>query len=178
MTCIVALKHDGKIYMGGDSAVSRGWERRLENGRKTFRLGEMLIGTCGSVRMSQLLQHQVSIPHHHPDIDNQTYMVRDFAETIRTCFKSYGYATIESNRETGGQFLVGYRGGIYCVESDFSIGTYTDQYDAIGCGMAYALGAMAAQPDDTPPETRVLKALEISGQFSNAVAAPYYVEVL
>lgn len=182
MTCIVALKHESKVYIGGDSAGVDGWDYTVVKHPKVFRLGDMLIGYSGSNRMAQILRYHVTPPKHYPeDGDGMAYMVKHFVECLRTTFKEHGYSKTESGVETmDSEIVVGYRGEIYAIQTDFQVAVSAAPYRTSGIGRSYALGAMAMSEFSTnlPPDNRVLKALEISGQFSNGVCGPYYVEVL
>ena len=57
MTCIVGLEHDGKVYMGGDSAAVGGMDVYPSRIPKVFQAGRYLIGYTTSFRMGQLLQY-------------------------------------------------------------------------------------------------------------------------
>jgi ATP-dependent protease HslVU (ClpYQ) peptidase subunit len=104
-------------------------------------------------------------------------MVTVFAEHVRTLLKDKGVAKVESNAESGGQFLVGYRGHLYSVMSDFQVNEMADGYDAVGAGAEYALGALRALRG-VAPTTRVRRALEVSAHFNMAVSAPFFVRSL
>jgi len=178
VTCIVGLEVDGKIYMGGDSASTSGWNTRVTRLRKVFRLNGFLIGYTTSFRMGQLLEHQLGVDLQKDDQEDLEYMITTFIEAVRKCLKDGGFAKVENEQETGGLFLVGYRGVVYCIEQDFQVNVSVDDLDAVGCGAHYALGSLRATRDSSNPEERVRKALEAAGYFSNGVCPPYYVECL
>lgn len=175
MTCIVGLKTKDRVYIGGDSASVSGWTRRETAHPKVFRKGPFLIGYTTSFRMGQLLEHQLQIPKQGASQADMTYMVNVFVESVRALLKERGFAKVEANSESGGQFLVGYRGHLYGIESDFQVGELTDGYDSVGSGSDYALGAMAALPSLAPPR-RIRRALEIASHFSMSVCGPYHVK--
>jgi len=76
--------------------------------------------------------------------------------------------------EEGGQFLVGYKGVIYEIASDFQVNHFADGLAVIGCGAAYALGALKAL-SGLQPERRVALSLEIAAYFSGGVIGPFHV---
>lgn len=173
MTCIVGIAIEGQVYIGADSAAVSGWTVRPTTISKVFRLDPFLIGYTSSFRMGQILQHHLSVAPQEDESDIR-YMVVAFAESVRTCLKDHGFATVDDNREKGGQFLVGYRGHLYSIESDYQVNEAAEGFDACGAGAEYALGAMQAL-ERRPPEDRIRAALEISAQFSGAVLAPFHV---
>lgn len=181
MTCIVALEHKGKVYMGGDSAAVSNRDTRIIEGKKVFKLGPFLIGYTDSFRMGQLLQYNLVVEDQkYAQIeDDEEYLIKVFIPAVRKCLKDGGYVEINNNVESGGSFLVGYKGKVYVVQSDFLLLRYKDEYNAIGCGDRYALGSLATTfflEDD--PEKRLDMALETASKFSNGVDAPFYIEIL
>lgn len=150
MTCIVGMSYEGKVYIGGDSMASDGYSKQATALRKVFRVGEFLIGYTSSFRMGQILQYHLEVRHQQDGETDERYMVVAFIEGVRQCLKDKGYAKVDSNMESGGQFLVGYRGHIYEVASDFQVNHWTSGIAACGAGQDYALGAMFAL-DRLPP---------------------------
>lgn len=179
MTCIIGLAHEGKVYIGGDSMSASGWNQRQTKLRKVFHAGQFLIGYTTSFRMGQILQYHLEVRQQQDGETDERYMVVAFAEAVRTCLKDKGYAQVSSNTETGGDFLVGYRGEVYHVSSDFQVNHYADGLQAVGCGEQYAMGAMLAlEATVQDPQKRIRKALKITERLSNGVTGPFYIEVL
>lgn len=177
MTCVIGVVHDERVYIGVDSASVQGWVRRTTNLRKVFRRGPFLIGYTTSFRMGQLLEHHLEVPRQQDGEADMTYMVTKFVENARALLKDKGFSKIESNAETGGQFLVGYRGKLYSIQNDFQVGEMSDGLDAIGSGGDFALGAMKAL-EDLPPKRRIKKALQIAEHFNMGVCAPFHVRTI
>lgn len=176
MTCIIGLAHEsGEVFIGADSAGfdGDGWEIQPQALPKVFGIGEFLLGYTTSFRMGQLLQYSLDLPPHDETLTDLEYMVRHFIEAVRSCLKGGGFAKIEDNQEEGGTFLVGYRGRLYTVQSDFSVLVPRDGLDACGCGRRYALGAMAVMT--CPPAERIMYALEVAARFSGGVTGPFHV---
>ena len=171
MTCIAGIEHEGAVYLCGDSAAANGWDIYTETGPKVFIVGEFVIGYTSSFRMGQLLQYQLSVKPRE-EMSDRAYMITVFAEAVRSLLKDHGYAHIENNEETGGVFLVGYRGHLYEVQSNFAVLRRADGYAAVGCGQSYALGALAVL-DKSDPQTALRQALEAAEHFSNGVRGPF-----
>ncbi len=174
MTCIVALEHKGKVYMGGDSAAVAGYNIQATANPKVFSVGDFLIGYTSSFRMGQLLQYNLTIPENTDGEDHMRYLVTKFIPAVRECLKEGGYTKIDNNQEDGGFFLVGYRGKAYKVANDFQVTRMANGFIATGCGEDYALGALAAI-EIVDPEKAVARALEVAGMFSTSVRPPYHV---
>ncbi len=181
MTCVVGLKHEGTIYIGADSAGVSDWDMGIRADRKVFRNGSYLFGFSGSFRMGQLLEHALKIP---PREDEPAFgfMCTGFVDAVRECLKAGGYARKEHDQETMGMFLLGTTwGSLYRIESDYQVCEFANAYDAIGCGHAYALGALALGEMDQQhlnPLDRVNAALSVAHQHSAGVRPPFHVEKL
>ena len=96
-----------------------------------------------------------------------------FADAARKLFTAGGYGKTEYGVERGGDFLVGYRGRLFRVASDYQIAESLDPFAALGCGFAYALGSLATAPDQWTPHSRVQAALSLAAHFSAGVRAPF-----
>ena len=177
MTCVVGLVHKGRVYLGVDSAAVQGWTRRTSRVSKVFRRGPFLIGYTTSFRMGQLLEHHLNVAPQTEKQTDMSYMVTHFIEVVRVLLKEKGFTKIESNTEKGGQFLVGYRQQLYTVESDFQVGHLAEQYDAIGSGADFALGAMRAL-EKSPPMVRVRRSLEIAAHYNMGVCPPFTIKTM
>jgi len=174
MTCIVGLIDSNKVYIGGDSAAAANWDMLKTAQPKVFRLGELLIGYTSSFRMGQLLQYELGIPPQAEDQDDYAYLVTALVEQARALFAEKGYLFTENGREKGGEFLVGYRGKLYVVQGDFSVMAYQDTFAAVGCGAAYAMGALQVT-GELPPKKRLKLALKVAAHFSNGVSGPFHI---
>lgn len=178
MTCIVGLEHDnGMVSIGGDSAgVNNSLDIRIRTDEKVFINGPMIFGFTSSFRMGQLLRYSLTIPEQLPSqTDDYKFMCSTFIDAVRTCLKSGGYARTKDGEDIGGFFLVGYRGKLYSVASDFQVGKSLTTFDATGCGEAYAMGALAAGDVTLSAKERIERALEIASKFSAGVAPPFFV---
>ena len=175
MTCIVGTVHNGKVLIGADSAGSNGYSVSNRKDVKVFKNGDFVIGCTSSFRMIQLLQYQLQPPKRHADTDVMRYMVSEFAEAVRACFKVGGFNRSENSVDSGGVFLVGYQGRLFRIDSDFQVGESADGFYACGCGEAYALGVMQTNTQ-LDPRARVLKSLETAAYFSCGVRGPFVFE--
>ena len=177
MTCIIGLEHNGKVYIGADSASASGWQVLETRLPKVFLRGEIVIGYTTSFRMGQILQHHLEVRPQEEGETDDAFVVCVFIEAVRECLKKHGFTKIENNVEEGGFFLVGYRGILYKIADDFQANSMAGGFSAIGCGEKYALGAMQAL-EHLPPRKRIMKALKIAAHFSGGVRGPFNVRKL
>lgn len=180
MTCIAALVHDGKIWMAGDSAGVGSSDIEIRKDPKVFQKGPFLIGFTSSFRMGQILQYNlVTTAQPFKKMDDFQYMVSVFVEDVRKCFSKHGFNTSTNGQDAGGSFLVGYRGKIYKIESDYQVGESVDPFNSVGCGSQEALASLySTQLTDWPPETRLQIALEAAAYYNTGVRAPFNMLVL
>lgn len=174
MTCIVGIEKAGQVWIGGDSAGLSGLDKKIREDSKVFKLkDDVLFGFTTSFRMGQLLHFSLEIPRQTVK-DDYRYLCTDFINAVRNCLEKGGFAQIKENRETGGTFLLGYKGKLYSVDSDFQVGRVIVGFDACGCGENYALGSLYTTKDlKFSPKENLLKALEAAAQFSAGVAPPF-----
>lgn len=173
MTCIVGIAHEGKIILGADSAGVGGLDLRIRKDRKVFLNGELILGGTSSFRMLQLLQFNLTPP---PIIEGQepfAYAVKALVPEIRSTLKTGGYATVVNGRDEGGIFIVGFRGCLFTVHSDFQVAECIDDITAVGCGEGYAMGAMHALAG-ADPMVRLQAGLDAAATFSAGVSGPFH----
>ena len=171
MNVIAALTHEGKVYMGGDSAsVDQNQCMMVRKDPKVFQNGPFLIGFTDSWRMGQILMDTT-----FPDpgnMDEFEYMQTQFVDVARTRLKDGGYVKMDSNREHSGQFIVGFHGRIFLVDSDFQIGESPNPFYAIGMGSQEALSSLYSTPY-LPPGDRLLIAMEAAAIYHTGVRPPF-----
>lgn len=175
MTCIAGLVEGSTVWIGGDSAGVAGLSMNVRADQKVFRNGPMLFGFTTSFRMGQLLRHTLVIPDHDPRVPVEKYMATTFVDAVRECLKSNGWACKTNERETGGTFLVGYKGRLFCVFDDYQVGESSDGYDSVGCGCEIAEGALFATAGQSPRE-RIETALKAAERHSAGVRGPFIIE--
>lgn len=176
MTCIVAVKGNGKVYMGGDSCGAAGgsWDKINVASPKVFVNRKIAIGYTCSFRMGQLLQYKFTPPD-----KGQTslieYMVTDFVDELRRCFSANGFAKIDNGVEEGGTFLVGMFDSIFRISEDYQVTEVLEDFDSVGCGDMIAKGSLYTTAEfDISPEERIQLALKAAENFSAAVNKPFH----
>lgn len=171
MTCIVGIEHDGKVTIGGDAAAVEPNRIVARYDEKVYTVGEYLIGFCDSFRMGQLLRFRLVVPKQKHGMSDYEHLCTVFIDSVRKCLSDGGFARTDQGEESGGAFLVGYRGRLYHVDTDYQVGRSMLGYEAIGCGTEYAIGSMASTTGK--PERRIRKALTVASEHSTGVRGPF-----
>lgn len=177
MTCIVGAFDKNGLYIGADSAACASYDKTIRKDTKVFKVQDFIIGCTSSFRMIQLLRFSFKPPKIKKKQDVYEYMCTDFIKAVRDCFKAGGYIHIENSEESGGVFIVGFKGRLFKVDRDFQVGESVDSYAACGCGSSYALGAMSIlQESDFPIWEKITLALKSAEKFSAGVSGPFIIE--
>jgi len=173
MTAIAALVEDGVVYMGGDSAGVAGFSITIRKDPKVFINKEFIIGFTSSFRMGQLLKESFVPPAHPKKMGTYKYMVTLFIDEVKRCFSDGGFATPQK----GGTFLVGYRGKLYLIDSDYQVGIPASNYDAVGCGGEICIGSLySSQKMDLKPKERIRLALKAAEEHNGGVRSPFIIK--
>lgn len=173
MTVIVGYKDGDNVYIGGDSAGVNGYNITVRADDKVFNNKDFTMGFTSSFRMGQLLRYSFNPPDHPVDMDTAEYVNTLFVDAIRACLKQGGFAKIESGEETGGTFLVAYKGELFIIYDDYQVAIPSDGYAAVGCGRNLALGSLYSTGNIKSPKVKVTKALEAAEKFSAGVRGPF-----
>ena len=175
MTCIAAVSEGERVWIGGDSAGAKDWSIAIRADEKVFCNGPFIMGFTSSFRMGQLLRYAFTPPDLPSNDDMDRYMVTVFVDAVRQCLKTGGLAQVKDQVEAGGIFIVGVRGSLYVIESDYQVGKYADGYAAVGCGADIALGSLFTSRGQ-PPDSRIRKALEAAEAHSSGVRGPFVIK--
>jgi hypothetical protein len=184
MTAIVALIHENKVLLGGDSAASDEKTglifQRVDP--KVFKVGQFGIGFVDSFRMGQILQYSWTPPIYKPSVGFKNldkFMRTKFVESIKELFKEHGYGNQNpgstDDGDEGGVFIIAVQGAgrIFVMDTDFHIGEADVPYMSEGAGQEIALGSFYSTPSIKTPRKRVRLALEAAAKFNMSVRAPF-----
>lgn len=183
MTCIVALIHENKVFLGGDAAASDKDTGLIfqRTDPKVFKVGQYGIGFIDSFRMGQILQYNWAPPIYKPTSGYRNldkFMRTKFVDSIKEVFKDSGYGNFGpagSDGDEGGIFIIAVQGAgrIFTMDSDFHIGEADVQYMAEGSGQELALGSLFTSGTIKTPRKRVRLALEAAEKFNMTVRRPF-----
>lgn len=172
MTCIAALVDNGKVYIGADSGGSDGNTHSVRKDPKLTLVGEYLIGFTTSYRMGQIIIYSAIPPC--TDTDLHRFMATDFVNHIRKVAKENGALISQNSVEYLGTFIVGLRGRLFVVDSDFGIAEPACGYAAVGSGGQCATGALYATHGQKP-HSRIERALSAASQHAVGVLPPFVI---
>ncbi len=180
MTCIVAISYKDKVYMGADTYGSGGGGGggvHVPN-PKCFINGEFIIGCTSSFRMIDILHYELSVPKVHDDEhdDPDKFIRTVFIKAVKSCFLQNGWLKTDSGVESGGNFIVGYRGNVYEVQNDFSILNSPDYGSSVGSGEDAARASLWTTYDTKmKPTDRVELALGSAEVVNSGVRGPFVI---
>ncbi len=183
-TCIVGIVENGIVWMGGDSAgVSRLDTLRRADVKVFLRDGKepMIMGYTSSFRMGQLLRFKLNIPERPRDKEIYEYMVTDFIDAVRKCFKDGGFGITKDEQRWGGTYLVGYAGRLFTIYADFQVAENILPYASCGCGEDYAMGVLYSTSGESykgGASQRITRALSCAEEFSGGVKGPFVIQKL
>lgn len=173
MTCIVGLVHKGKAYLGADSQCLNGWHKVKNPNPKIFRKGELIIGSSGSQRVSDIVEHNLDLERDNGK-EPIKYIAGGFVPALRACLSEHGALIKKDTEEMDGVLLIGYKGKLFIIGEDFTI-SEVGPYEAIGSGGKYVYGYLYAAGTLTDPIAAINGALECAEHFCAAVCKPYVV---
>lgn len=179
MTCITGIAKHGVVWIGGDSAGTTAQNQQtIREDEKVFALKSetdaFLLGCTTSFRFIDLLKYEF-VPPPCTDENLHRYMVTQFVQAMREVLKKGGFAKKDNEQEEGGHTLVGFRGTLYTIESDYQVGIPRCQYAALGSASDVALGSLFTTMHflDMEPERRLLVALQAAARHYADVAEPF-----
>lgn len=146
MTVIAACRdQDGSIWMGADTlSVHRGMNIKRSGESKMFRLGEMLIGSSGTIHCGQIVEHCLEVPIVPLECNLTEWLFKEFTTPMRAAMKTHGgeCKNRDGDNEMDGRLLVGLRGHIFEVDCGYGVYSHASCFAAIGCADQEALAGM------------------------------------
>lgn len=147
MTTLLAIQSDNWCLMASDSQTTSGHIAGDCSGvGKICVNGDFLIGTAGTLRGSNIIQHTFIAPKIGKIKNVDKFMVNKFIPTLRNTFVTAGYDMKDSSEIAShdNEFLVAVGGVIYMIDEVYGIERQTDRIYTSGSGSHLALGAAYA----------------------------------
>ena len=178
LTCIVGIIEDNKIYIGGDSAFDTTVGIVKSKNPKVYKKGEFIFGVAGYLSVMHALTHVMVFPPCYEHQDPLEYIINSFIPSYRSALHQMGLIEMENGIERNrSEILVGFRGRLFNIGTDFSVFENDDDYFAIGSGSLYAMGAFHATKNlRLEPEYCLRRALEAAAEYDEVVLPPFEVE--
>ena len=168
MTCIVALKHEDKVYMAGDRGASDDGVILSLDSSKIWKTGPYLIGYAGSMD-GERMKHNFKPTA--PNIkDTDKFMQTKFIKELREFYNDFW---VDTSKDGEFSLIIGIRGEIYEHSSgDMSLSKYSLPYVAIGSGSEYAYGVLYATDKQKNARNRVNQAVSAAIKFNPSCMGP------
>jgi len=172
MTTVVGIAHNDKVYIGGDSQITSGWQKTQSEDCKVFRRSDLIFGCSGAFRFTNIVRYHFDPPYYAGAHSDMEYICVHVVENIRKLCKELGQSKITANQEDSeSNFLVAYRNQIYQISGDFAVNQNDSDLYTLGSGREYALGALRAL-DNLAPIERIQRAIEIAASFDIGTSGP------
>jgi hypothetical protein len=151
VTCVVGVVGKKGVLLAGDTQGSTHWRKSDRSDGKTFQISPiMAVAYCGSYRLGQLLQYNLSAPQPRLGDDEYMWAVQSFIPSLRATLKEHGYMKVTNMVEELGNsaFLLAVRARLLYIEDDLQVGEEQLPYAAEGSGAEVAVGALSALIDE------------------------------
>jgi len=163
MTTVVGLCRGGKVWIAADNQVNFGSLRIEVPGQKVFKFADLIFGVSGDSYNQQVLLTHAGTVKRLPEMTDYRYIVAA-VDTWREALNMVEASTTdEGKRYISSGALIGYKGNLYILCSDFSVIPIDRGYHAIGSGGEVALGALEAlRSMTTKPENLLSQVIGIA----------------
>jgi len=164
MTCIAALKANGKVYMAGERGASTDDTIMHLSKAKVKTVGPYIVGFAGSMDGQRLL-YAFDPPKPHADEDLDVFMNTKFLRYLRDFYDEWW---VDTSKDSELSILVGIKDKLYEHNaSDMSLNEFSSPFISIGSGSPFAMGHLSATAiGKTDPESRVEAAVKAAIKFS------------
>ena len=171
MSVVVAIKQNGKVYMGCDSQVTSGGTRTTLKNPNNYKIWTVqgdapntLMASVGDLRdacVVRCINDFVDEYDIYKDRIGFRFVVRHIVPRIIEELKSVGYVKPSDEFNfMNSSFLFCYKDQLFCISNDASV-IEIDDYCAIGSGKKEAVGSLLST-EDLPPEQRIVQAIKAS----------------
>ena len=170
MSVVVAIKENGKIYLGADSQVTKGGTRttlKNENNYKIWRVigaPHCMMAQVGSfrdanvIRLMRDLVTDYNIYREHISFD---FIVKKVVPDIVSELAHYNFLKDGEKTEIlDSSFLFAYKDQLWFINQDKSV-IEVEDYVAMGSGADQAIGSLLSTEGQGPKE-RIVKAIKSS----------------
>jgi ATP-dependent protease HslVU (ClpYQ) peptidase subunit len=171
MTILVAVKKNGRVFLGADRITTFGQEyfTDLVNGGKIIKLKHAYLATSGYTLLDNILEHLHA--NNHKIMDNKFASRADVFQFMLELYTELkkGYTLTDTGKDTYAGiynvFLVVTDSAIYGISNNLTVTEYPS-YVAKGAGSDYSLGCMYALYDTVDDARELCRlALEAACHF-------------
>jgi hypothetical protein len=184
MTCIVAVRSGGRVFMGADSLAVYGDDIIAHTGlpklwRPTPWIG---MGVSGDALLHAWAKFSAEFPEKpfESEDDAHRWFAMNFVTQLRAFFSDINVNPLKPREgvEPRGSFLFGTRGAAFVVSAHtLEVIREDGDYLTIGIGSEMAAAALYTLRDK-PPEERVRAALETAAALRTDVGPPFLFDTI
>lgn len=169
MSVIVAIKHEGKVYIGADSQCTKGGTRRTLSNPNNYKIWQVqgaancIMGHVGVVRDANIIRvAEDLIPEIYQLKDQVDFklMVRRVVPFIQQELEEYKAIDKSSRLHMDSSFILAYKDKLFTISSNGTV-IEVDDYCAIGSGESEALGSLLST-ESLNPMDRIKTAIKAS----------------
>lgn len=186
MTTIVAYKYKGDVWMGGDSAISNGYNDRILSSSDEFHKVQpvcgWLIGATGQYRTNQLVKQYLESYLEEAKPVGTFEAALQIAECIREIVSDYGSLEHDSDGQErcGSNFVIAGNGEMFLIDYRFEVIQFNEDLLAHGSGGDYATGAWYVLRQSVPgklpdPERVIEMCLLAAAAYDPGTAVPFVI---
>lgn len=181
MSVVVAIKKDGKVYMGADSQVTKGGTRLSLSNPNNYKIWKVrgtdncLMASVGNLRDACVVRVMGGLVREIDAIKDEIdfeYVVCRIVPLIKEELKDYGY--LKKDDVFNGfdsSYLFAYKDKLFIINSDGSV-IEIDDCIAIGSGSTEAIGSLLTTSVEENPNERIIKAIKSSATHDIYVDYP------
>ncbi len=170
MSVVVAIKKDGKVFLGCDSQVTIGGTRATLKNPNNYKIWKVngasncLMGIVGVVRDACVIKTMdglVTDYNIYKNEINYSFVVNKLVKAIIERLKEVNFLKKDGPFESmDSDFLFAYKDQLYYI-SGYGAVLEIDDYVAIGCGKNEAVGSLLSTEGLDPVE-RIIKSIKAS----------------
>jgi ATP-dependent protease HslVU (ClpYQ) peptidase subunit len=174
VTVLVGVVHNGRTWVGADSATTNGDVVAASTQPKVWQQGDFVFACTGALREQQIIQHRVTLPNMNDSTDVLRYLCIDFADALRQARKDSGFdEKVTTGQELGPVLLIGYEDRLFTMDSYYAVEEFAD-FAARGCGRELAMGSLHTTAGIwRDPRKRITAALEAACSVNAYCKPPF-----
>jgi len=164
MTCIAALKANGKVYMAGDRGASTDDTMMHLSKPKVKVIGPYVIGYAGTMD-GERLHYNFDPPKPHPDENIDEFMHTKFLRYLKEFYEDWW---VDTSKDSELSLLISIQDKLYeHSASDMSMSEFSSSFISIGSGSSFAMGYLSGIVSTKMlPEKMVEGAVKTAIKFS------------
>lgn len=182
MSVVVAIKQDGKIFMGADSQSTKGGTRTTLSNPNNYKIWKVngvencLMSQIGTVRNANVIRVMDELVTETADLKQTVdfeYVVKILVPKIMKELKTYSLNLRDSDglEKMNSSFLFAYHDNLFMIDAYGSV-IEVDDFCAIGSGTGEAIGSLLSTINITDPIKRIQEAIKASAAHDIYVDYP------